>query len=118
MEPGTFYRKLRSLNPQLKIWCKDDDSKPAGLYYVKQNEYKEICGVDKGDVPERMIYNLNGTIHKAGWRRTLKILIKKGLVDKRKAEKVFNCSMEARSTPKPTFKTAESTLQDIQLRHF
>lgn len=106
------------MNPQLKIWCGNDDTKPAGLYYVKQGEYTEICGVDKGDIPERMIYNPNGTIKKSGWRRTLKILIKRHMIDKRKAEKVFNYVYETKRTPKPYTPSANEQLRDIQARHF
>lgn len=94
MEPGTFYRKLRSLNPQLKIWCGNDDSKPAGLFIVKQNEFTEICGVDKQDIPEHTVFNEKGLIVKSGWRRTLRVLISQRLISEAKAEKVFKCVLD------------------------
>ena len=91
MESGLFARKLRCLNPELRIWCSDDDLKPAGLFYVHAGEYVQICGVDKQSVPKNTIFGKTGRIIKAGYLRTLKILIERGLVDRRKAEQVFNC---------------------------
>lgn len=114
METGVFYRKLKQLNPRLRIWCGDDDSKPAGLYHIKNGEFTEICGVDKGDIPERMIYRADGSILKSGWRRTLKVLIKQRLIDKAKAEKVFHYSYETRKTPRPYRETAEDLRRRIE----
>lgn len=84
---------------------------------MKQDEYVDICGVDKGDIPERVIYRNDGTMAKSGWRRTLKILIDKHFVDRRKAEKVFGYCYESRKSGRPRQKTAEQTLFDIQKRH-
>lgn len=105
------------MNPQLKIWCGNDDSKPAGLFHIKQGEYTEICGVDKGDIPERVIYNLDGTIHKSGWRRTLNILIKRRMIDKKKAERVFNYVYETKKTPRPYTPSATEKLHDLQAKY-
>ena len=90
MLSGEFERKLRKLNPSLKIWCGDDYSKPAGLFYIRNNEYIEICGVDKNNVPEFTIWDNKGHIVKSGWRRILEILIPRKLIDKHIAERVFN----------------------------
>lgn len=90
MLAGDFARKLRKLNSKLRIYCGDDKSKPAGLYYIHGGQYCEICGVDKNYVPEFIISDSKGHIVKSGWRRVVNILVNKRLVDKRKAEKVFN----------------------------
>lgn len=118
MEPGVFYRKLRQLNPNLKIWCGNDDTKPAGLYYVKQDEYTEICGVDKQEVPEHTVLGDKNKIVKSGWRRTLRVLIKAKLIDQNKAEKVFNCSLDTsrRKVRIRPSKTPGNALQSIQGR--
>jgi hypothetical protein len=110
MLAGEFQRKLRALNKDLRIWCGDDSSRPAGLFIVQRGQgehdnadYVEICGVDKNWVPEHVEYNANGTYHKGGWRRVLRILIQKGLVDRRHAERVFNTSLSyARKPKRPT----------------
>ena len=93
MLAGDFERKLRKLNRNLRIFCGDDDSRAAGIYQVIRGEYTEICGVDKNELPEHSIREPNGAFIKAGWRRTLKILIKKGLIDRNKAEKLFRARL-------------------------
>jgi len=87
---GEFERKLRKLNRGLQIWCGNDNSKPAGLFIMKNGEYTQICGVDKNYIPKTIIKNSDGSIFKAGWLRTLKILLKQGYIERFKAEKVFN----------------------------
>lgn len=90
MLSGEFQRKLRRLNPELRIWCGNDDSKAAGLYQVVKNEYDAIMGVDKNYIPEWPSYDEKGHIVLSGWRRVLNVLIfQKKLVDLRYTEKVF-----------------------------
>lgn len=99
MLAGDFQRKLRKLNPNIRIFCSNDDSKPAGIYIVIRGEYKEICGIDKNYLPEHIQYDENGRIVKGGWRRAIKTLIKKGFIDKKKAESVFSTHLNY-SAPK------------------
>ncbi len=54
------------------------------------DDYTELCGVDKNQVPERTQRWADGRIRKGGWRRVLKILVQRKLIDKRYAQKVFN----------------------------
>lgn len=89
MLSGDFARKLRQVNNRIRIWCGNDDSKPAGIYAVENNEYKEICGVDKNYLTKEIIWNSDGSIKRSGWLRPLKILLKQGYIDRWKAEKVF-----------------------------
>jgi hypothetical protein len=98
MLSGDFERRLRRLNSNLRIFCGDDDSKPAGIYHVVRGEYTEICGCDKNWLPEHIQYNEDGSIRRGGWRRTLKILINKGFIDRRQAEKVFQTHLEYKGT--------------------
>ena len=90
MLAGDFERKLRKLNKKLRIFCGDWDTRPAGIFHVVRGEYTEICGIDKNYVPEYSIMAPHGAHIKGGWRRALRILIRKGLIDRRQAERVFN----------------------------
>lgn len=105
MLSGEFQRKLRRLNRNLRIFCGDDNKRPAGLFHVVNGEYTEICGVDKNWVPKYAIVNPNGGIVKAGWYRILRILVGKGLVDKQYAQKVFGTYLEFTPTGRLKAKT-------------
>ena len=89
MLSGDFIRKLKKLNRNLRIWCGNDDSKPAGLYYVDNNEYIPVCSIDKNEIPRYTIANEHNKIIKSGWQRTIRILIHHGLTTRKEAEKVF-----------------------------
>ena len=89
MLAGDFQRKIKKLNPQLHIFCGNDDRKGAGLFRIAKGEYEAIIGVDKSFVPEWTIYDDYGHIVKSGWRRVVKNLIKRRLVNRHKAEQVF-----------------------------
>jgi len=60
-----------------------------------------VCGVDKNFVPEHVSYNPDTSIRRGGWRRVLKILIKAGLVDRWRAQRLFNTHLEYPTTAKP-----------------
>lgn len=94
MFPGDFQAKLRKLNKNLFILCGNDDSKPAGLYLKFYDEPIHICGVDRNDIPEFTISDSKGHIIKAGWRRTLNILISKRLIDKKEAQNLFRTELK------------------------
>jgi hypothetical protein len=100
MLSGDFARKLRILNRKLRIFCKNDDSKPAGIFQVIRGEYTEICGIDKQYIPERSVLAENQTHIKGGWRRALRILIKKGLIDRPAAEKLFRTRLHYKTPRK------------------
>lgn len=90
MEPGVVQRKLYKLSKgRVRIYCGDDKTKPAGVYYVQNGEYIEICSIDKNMVPEHVERRLDGSIRKGGWRRVLRILIQRKLIDRREAERSF-----------------------------
>lgn len=100
MLSGDFARKLRQLNPRIRIYA-TDSNRAAGIFVVSPyGEYVEICAADKNEVPEFVMYSDDGRIQKSGWRRILKILIAKGLVHKHEAEKVFNTHLSECQTPK------------------
>lgn len=89
MLSGEFNRKLKKLNRKLRIWCSDDDTKPAGLFYVSNGEYVPVCSVDKSIVPRHTIATAKNKIIKAGWQRTLRVLIQMRLIDKKQAIEEF-----------------------------
>lgn len=93
MLAGEFQRKIRQLNRNLRIWCGDTNHLPAGLFHVARGQYEQICGVDKNYVPEHTELAENGAIIRSGWRRTLRVLIKQRLINRRDAERVFGCNL-------------------------
>lgn len=102
MLSGAFERKLRRLNHKLRIYCGDNDRFAAGIFVVSPSgEYTEICGADKNYVPEYVQYDETGRIRKSGWRRTLKILINKGLIKKEEAQREFSSHLDGRAPSKP-----------------
>lgn len=92
MLAGDFQCRLRRLNPKLRIWCGDDDSKPASIFFVRGGEFEQVCGIDKNWVPEHTEYRPDGTILRGGWRRAVRILIQRRLVDRWHAQRVFGTS--------------------------
>jgi hypothetical protein len=113
MLSGEFERKLRRLNCNIRIFCGNDDSKPAGIYTVRQGEYEQICGIDKNYIPEYPIRDINGAYIKSGFRRAIKILINKGYIDRKEAEKEFRLSFEYEA---PKFKYHSPSLRNKLMR--
>lgn len=107
MLAGDFQRKLRKVGPKLRIFCGNDDRRAAGIFHVIRGEYTEICGVDKNILPEYSIREDNGNFIMGGWRRPLRILIKKGLIDRSKAERVFSTHLHY---PAPKHKLVKSNI--------
>lgn len=79
---GEFQRLLRRLNPDLRVYCGDADNRPAGLVLVRGDSVRELCGVDKGMIPDQTIIAENGQIIKKGWRAVFSLLIRERLVSK------------------------------------
>ena len=95
MLSGEFERKLYKLNPKLRVFCSDNIYTPAGIFLLTSNgEYEDICGIDKNYVPEHSEFNPNGTHRKGGWRRALRLLINRRLIDRWQAQRVFNTHLE------------------------
>lgn len=96
---GTFKQKLRKLNPRIRIFenCPATE-RPWGVYLVKNQgmELEHICGINP---VAGMIYELterrwDGYVLRQGWRRILKMLIAKKIIDKKKTEYEFSTSFE------------------------
>ncbi len=100
MLAGEFARKLSKLNSKLRVFCGDDDHKPAGIFYVTpQGEYTEVCGIDKNYVPEFTDWDKIGHIKHGGWRRALQVLSSLKLINRRESYKLFGHWDEHRQPP-------------------
>lgn len=92
-----FESKLRKLHPRLKVFKTHDPAKgPWGLYLISKygGSIDHICGVSfsNGFIYELTERRWDGYILRQGWRRIVKILINKKIVERTKAEKVFRTS--------------------------
>jgi hypothetical protein len=96
---GIFKEKLHKLNPSLRIFenCPASQN-PWGLYLVKRGgmELEHICGINPigGMVYELTERRWDGHILRQGWRRVLKILLAKKLIDRNKTASVFGTTFE------------------------
>lgn len=94
MLSGTFQKYIKRLNPELKIACGNDNTKPAGLFLYKFGEEINICGIDKNFIPEHSIFDDYGHMIKSGWRRPITILISLKLVNRKQAENLFSTKFD------------------------
>lgn len=99
MFASDFQSKLQKLNPRLRIFCGDSPTRPAGLYIIQGNEYTDLCGVDKNWIGEWPIYDRYGKMLKGGWRRVIKLLSDKKLIDRQRSHKYFGYWEEHREPP-------------------
>jgi len=101
MHSHEFVRKLKKLNPAIGVCWGNCDSKAAGLYYIKDREYENICGIDKGETPKFCIFDSKtNKLRKSGWMRVLDICLKKHLIDQRKTEELFHTQIISQKYPK------------------
>lgn len=96
MLASDFQRRIKNLNPKLRIFCGDRADTPAGLYIVEGGEYVELCGVDKNYINEWPSYNRQGKMIRGGWRRVLFLLVTKKLIDRRQSYRQFGYWTEHR----------------------
>jgi hypothetical protein len=98
----TWYKKLRELNPKLRV-CQFDNSKNLpGIYYVDEREgIVDICATDVQDVPALPTYDSRGFLVKSGYRRVIHTLLALKLTTRPKVREVFPGFFESHY-PKPT----------------
>ena len=102
---GTLERKLKTLNSRIRVYS--TASIPiSGVYIASPNlcELEHIGGVDRDNPQEHVSYNTDGSIRRGGWRRILKVLVERGLVDRYKAERLFQTHLEYKRSHKPRAK--------------
>lgn len=90
MHQHIWYKKLRELNPKLRV-CQFENSKHLpGVYYVDEREgIVDVCATDISWVPARPKYNTKGMMVKSGYRRVVHILLHMNLTTPAKVRKVF-----------------------------
>ena len=97
MYQHVWYKKLRQLNPKLRV-CQFDNSKYLpGVYYVDDREgIVDLCATDKEWVPAYPEYNSNGALIKSGYRRVVFILLHQKLTTKEKIRSIWPSFFEQR----------------------
>lgn len=85
-----WHSKLRQLNSRLKV-CQFENSKNLpGIYYVDDREgIVDVCATDLGWVPPMPVFDKNGFVVKAGYRRVVFILLHLKLTTYDKVRKIF-----------------------------
>lgn len=98
----TWYKKLRQLNPKLRV-CQFENSKHfPGIYYIHEREgIVDVCATDVQWVPPYPELNARGQVVKNGYRRVVFILLHMKLTTPQIVRKVFPGFFEQRR-PTPT----------------
>lgn len=105
----TWFKKLRQLNPKLKVCQFEQSTHLPGIYYIHEREgIVDICATDIGWVPPYPEADHTGHIIKAGYRRVIFILLHMKLTTPAKVRKVFPGFFEQRR-PTPTGTQINST---------
>lgn len=100
-----LHRKLKKLNPRLFVQGSEAmPNAPWGIYLRDQdgmNRPKHMCGINgnRVSVPELTMRRWDGYILMQGWRRILKILIDRKVVDLKKAEQIFGTNLREKKSP-------------------
>lgn len=90
MYQHVWYRKLRQLNPRLKV-CQFESSRHLpGIYYVDEREgIVDICATDKEWVPAAPAFDTRGQMVKSGYRRVIQILLSLNLTTRSSVRREF-----------------------------
>jgi hypothetical protein len=99
----TWYKKLRELNPRLRV-CQFENSRHLpGVYIVDGREgIVDICATDVEYVPALPVFDSRGVMIKSGYRRVVLTLLAMKLTTREKVCKVFGRGFFESSFPKPT----------------
>lgn len=118
MLSGDFYKKLKQLNPNLRVWADPNKTDTlAGVYYVDPFKgYTDLMGIDKNYIPEYTIYDNKGYIIKGGWSRVVWLLYRSRLTTRDKVKKVFPSFFERRimnTAPQIEVDRTQKRLEDL-----
>lgn len=103
-----WYRKLRDLNPRLRVCQFENSTHLPGIYYVDERDgIVDICATDVEFVPALPEYDSRGVLKKSGYRRVVIALLALKLTTHEKVRKVFPGFFESRY-PKPTLTQSRS----------
>ena len=92
-----WYKKLRQLNPKLRV-CQFDNSRHLpGVYYVDDREgIVGVCATDIGWVPPYPEFSSDGRLIKSGYRRVVYILLHAKLTTRQKVRSIWPSFFEQR----------------------
>lgn len=111
MTLGEFSRKLKKLNKNLRVFARDT-GKPAGINLLYEDEWVNVCSIDKNEIPMFPIRDKDGRYIKGGWRRALKELINRRLINRNEAQRVFRVEL---SQPNPSFNyNTDPVMKELQ----
>jgi len=107
----TWYRKLKQLNPRLKVCQFESSNHLPGIYYVDDRDgIIDVCATDIGWVPALPVFNSQGVLIKSGYRRVISILLGAKLTTPNKVKQIFPSFFE-HSIPLPSKVQAASLHQ-------
>ena len=112
----TWYKKLRQLNPKLKVCQFEYSTHLPGIYYIHERDgIVDICATDVGWVPPYPVTDEVGHIIKAGYRRVVFILLHMKLTTPEKVRKVFPGFFEQRRPTPSKVQTTSTHRQWAQM---
>jgi hypothetical protein len=86
----TWYKKLRQLNPHLRVCQFESSTHLPGIYYIHERDgIVDVCATDIGDVPALPLFNTNGVLIKSGYRRVIFALLHLKLTTPQKVKRFF-----------------------------
>lgn len=89
MMSSDFLKKLKILNPKLKVFSSGNNGRLASIYYIDREGVQDLIGVDKNHVEEYPEYDNQGHLVKGGWRRVCVALLAQKLTTKDLIRKAF-----------------------------
>lgn len=93
----TWYKKLRQLNPRLRVCQFDNSNYLPGVYYVDDKEgIVDLCATDRGWVPAYPEFSSDGRLIKSGYRRVILLLLHQKLTTKDKVRRLWPSFFEQR----------------------
>jgi hypothetical protein len=92
MMASDFLKRLRILNPKMKVMSYGSNGRLASIYYINREGPQDLIGVDKNWVPEYPAYDNQGHLTQGGWRRVCVVLLAQKLTTKELIRKAFGAS--------------------------
>lgn len=99
----TWYKKLRELNPKLRVCQFENSTHLPGVYYVDEREgIVDVCATDIGYVTALPVFDSRGFMLRAGYRRVILTLLALKLTTREKVRAVFGQGFFESHYPKPS----------------
>lgn len=84
-----WFKKLRELNPKLRVCQFENSRNLPGIYYMGYEGIVDVCATDLEWVPPMPVFDKNGFVVKAGYRRVVFILLHLKLTTRETVKKVL-----------------------------